>query len=161
MKKTIIPNYISTATARVAPDLLKSLAILSDTTVTRSAVDREDLKPSRKSKGTFLKVIITPIIYKFLKVFSCRNLPNNLKFWDHIWKFQKPSNNLENRILPDTYWRVQLETMKVQATRPNAFEISKLIMTSLTNFRFRKIVYSSRLVPEGKKQIRWYRSHQD
>ena len=36
---------ISSATARVAPDLLKALAILSDTTVKRSAVDREDLNP--------------------------------------------------------------------------------------------------------------------
>ena len=35
------------ATARVAPDLLKALAILSDTTMRRSAVDREDIKPSR------------------------------------------------------------------------------------------------------------------
>ena len=38
---------ISSATARVAPDLLKALAILSDTTMRRSAVDREDLKPTR------------------------------------------------------------------------------------------------------------------
>ena len=37
--------YMSSATARVAPDLLKALAILSDTTVRRFAVDREDLKP--------------------------------------------------------------------------------------------------------------------
>ena len=36
---------ISSATAGVAPGLLKPLAILSDTTVRRSAVDREDLKP--------------------------------------------------------------------------------------------------------------------
>ena len=36
---------ILTATARVAPDLLNALAILSDTTVTRSAVDPKDLKP--------------------------------------------------------------------------------------------------------------------
>ena len=35
---------ISSAKARVAPELLKALAILSDTTVRRSAVDREDLK---------------------------------------------------------------------------------------------------------------------
>ena len=41
---------ISIATARVAPDLLNSLAILSDTTVRRSAVDKEDLKPNRKSE---------------------------------------------------------------------------------------------------------------
>ena len=37
-------------TARVAPDLLKALVILSDTTVRRSAVDREDLKPYWKSE---------------------------------------------------------------------------------------------------------------
>ena len=36
---------IPSATARVAPELLKALAILSDTTVRRSAVDQEDLKP--------------------------------------------------------------------------------------------------------------------
>ena len=37
---------ISSATARVTPDLLNTLAILSDTTVGRSAVkDRKDLKP--------------------------------------------------------------------------------------------------------------------
>ena len=36
---------ISIATTRVAPDLLKVLAILSDTTVKRSAADQEDLKP--------------------------------------------------------------------------------------------------------------------
>ena len=36
---------ISSARAQVAPDLLKALAILLDTTVRRSAVDQEDLKP--------------------------------------------------------------------------------------------------------------------
>ena len=42
---------ISSATARVvAPDLLKALVILSDTTVRTSAVDREDLKPYWKSE---------------------------------------------------------------------------------------------------------------
>ena len=39
---------ISSATPRVAPDLLKALEILSDTTVRRSAVHREDLKPYAK-----------------------------------------------------------------------------------------------------------------
>ena len=41
---------ISSATTRVAPDLLKALAILSDTTGRRSAVDREELKPYWKSE---------------------------------------------------------------------------------------------------------------
>ena len=54
VKKTGMQNSeafnISIATARVAPDQLKTLAILSDTTVKRSAVDREDLKPYWKSE---------------------------------------------------------------------------------------------------------------
>ena len=41
VKKTSVPS----ATGRVAPDLLKAVAILSNTTVRRSAVDREYLKP--------------------------------------------------------------------------------------------------------------------
>ena len=36
---------MSSGTARVAKNLLKTLAILPDTTVRRSAVDQEDLKP--------------------------------------------------------------------------------------------------------------------
>ena len=40
---------ISSATAQVAPELLKTLAIISDTTVRRSVVDQEDLKPYCKS----------------------------------------------------------------------------------------------------------------
>ena len=36
--------YISNVTAQVTPHLLKALTILSDTTVSRSAVDQEDLK---------------------------------------------------------------------------------------------------------------------
>ena len=49
-----MPNLVkaldlSSATGQVAPDLLKALAILSNTTVRRSAVDQEDLKPYWKS----------------------------------------------------------------------------------------------------------------
>ena len=97
---------ISSATARVAPNLLKVLAILSDTIVRRSAVDREDLKAYWKSEKTrFFYVINNSIIYKFFKdfvnrkkktkrevVFSCRPFPNILKYRDHrrnlitIWK---------------------------------------------------------------------------
>ena len=36
--------------AQVSPDLLKALAILSDTTLRKSVVDREDLKPYWKSE---------------------------------------------------------------------------------------------------------------
>ena len=44
MSSPVETLHISSATARVAPDLLIVLAILSDTTVRKSAVDREDLK---------------------------------------------------------------------------------------------------------------------
>ena len=40
---------ISSATITVALDLLKAIAIISDTTVRRSTVDREGLKPYWKS----------------------------------------------------------------------------------------------------------------
>ena len=42
--------YQELHTARVAPDLLKALAILSVTTVRGSAVDQEDLKTYWKSE---------------------------------------------------------------------------------------------------------------
>ena len=55
---------------RVVPDISKTLVILSDTIVRRSAVDWEDLKPYFKleKKSTFFVAINKPIIYKFSKV---------------------------------------------------------------------------------------------
>ena len=56
-----------------SPDLLlKALAILLDTTVRRSAVNQEHLKPYWKSekKVTFLKTTNNYIIYKFFKDFT-------------------------------------------------------------------------------------------
>ena len=41
---------ISSATARVALDLLKALSTLSDTTVRRSTVDQEDVKHTGHQK---------------------------------------------------------------------------------------------------------------
>ena len=41
---------ISSGTARLASDLSKALTVLSDTTVRRSAVDQEDLKPYWQSE---------------------------------------------------------------------------------------------------------------
>ena len=45
MSKTVKSSAISSATAILAPDLLKVLAMLSDATVSESAVEREHLKP--------------------------------------------------------------------------------------------------------------------
>ena len=48
---------MSSATTGVTPDLLKALAILSDTAVRRPAVAREDLKPYWKlEKKEYLQV---------------------------------------------------------------------------------------------------------
>ena len=55
---------VSSATVRVARDLFKDLAILSDTTFRRSAVDWEDLKPYWKSEKR-PQVINNATIYKF------------------------------------------------------------------------------------------------
>ena len=55
LRRTAFQNLLkaldlSSATGRVAPDLTKALAFLSDITVKKSAVDREYLKPHWKSK---------------------------------------------------------------------------------------------------------------
>ena len=50
MSKPVKSLGYTNATAQVTPELLKALAILSDTTVRRSAVDQEDLIPYWKSE---------------------------------------------------------------------------------------------------------------
>ena len=72
----------------------------------------------------------------------------------------RPSNNLENKSLSDTYGRVQLVRMKVQAqffrtttgiqSGPDAFDESRFVMTFLTILGGREILCSLRLVLEGK-----------
>ena len=51
------------------PEILKELANLSDATVNRSVVEREDLNLYWKSE-VFLQVISKPIVYKLLKAFT-------------------------------------------------------------------------------------------
>ena len=105
---------ISSATARVAPDLLKALAILSDTTVRRSAVDREDLNHIGSQKkghvslddqnSYYLQVFQTINHRKKTNravVFSCRPFPNILKYKDHLRNWKTPMK------LP-TIWKTRL-----------------------------------------------------
>ena len=116
---------ISSATAQVAPQLLKAQAILSDTTVQRSAVDQEDLKPyweseknphfsrwstillftsfsntslttERRLTGQFLVVNLSPI---FLNTGAI------------VETFQQSGEQDSS----DTCWKVQLVCKKVQA----------------------------------------------
>ena len=69
------------------------------------------------------------------------------------------SNNLENKIPLDTYSRVQLVPMEVQAqlftttelqSGSDAFNKSMLVMTFLSNLRVVETLCSFRLVLEGK-----------
>ena len=81
----------------------------------------------------------------------------------------RPSNNLENKTLSDTYGRIQLVCMKVQAhslirttteiqSRPDAFDESRFVMTFLeklwsfflTILRVTEKLWSFRLVLKGR-----------
>ena len=83
---------ISGATAWVAPDLFYALVIISDTTVRRSAVDQEDLKPYQKSEKGHISLGDQESYY--LQVFQRTNrtavfnswpFPNIHKHRDHQW----------------------------------------------------------------------------
>ena len=103
-KKTQHENLlkISSATSQVAPDLSKSLAILSGTTVRRSAVDQEDLKPCWKwEKRQHFSRWSTSLLFRFTQLFkdftdhrkkinrvvtfSCVPFPKILKYRGHQW----------------------------------------------------------------------------
>ena len=74
---------MSSATAREAPDLLKAPLILADTTVKRSAVDQEDLKPYRKSeKRPHFSTNHRKKTNRAI-AFSCTPFLNILKYRDH------------------------------------------------------------------------------
>ena len=72
---------------------------------------------------------------------------------------KKPFNNLENKTSLDTYRRVQLVCMKIQAhsnsttiiiSGPDAFDESRFLLTFLTILEVTEILRSFRLVLEGK-----------
>ena len=67
---------ISSATARVAPDLLKALAILSDTTVRTSAVDQKKEGHSNQ----IYQIYVKSKILKSLKYSPFHSLIENRKF---------------------------------------------------------------------------------
>ena len=68
---------ISSTVALVAPDLLKALTILSDTTARRSPVDQEALKPYWKSqKKPNFWMWGTSLLYKIFKDFNNQGSKN-------------------------------------------------------------------------------------
>ena len=62
----------------------------------------------------------------------------------------RPSNNLENKAVSDTYCRIQLVCVKVQAGGAEAFDESRFIMTFLAILGDIAKLCSFRLVLEGK-----------
>ena len=80
VKKTSMPQ---STMPRVAPDMSKSFN--SDTTVRRSAVDREDRIPCWElEKRPHYSTWLTILLFKsFSKTFSNRPFPNILKYRDH------------------------------------------------------------------------------
>ena len=83
--------------SQVSPDLLKALAILSDATVRRSAVDWEDPNHTGNQKKGHVSLGDQQAYYKFLKdftyhrkktnmavVFSCSPFPNILKYYSRV-----------------------------------------------------------------------------
>ena len=94
---------ISSARAQVAPNLLKALAILTDTTIRRSAFDREDRKPNSKSEKRphFSRRSASLLFTRFFKdfpnyrkktnrviVFCQTPFPNILKYRNYWWDLQ-------------------------------------------------------------------------
>ena len=85
---------LSSATARVAPDLIKDLAIPSEATVGRSSVDSEDIKPKKgdislgAQQSYYLKVFQNFSNHRKktnrVVVFSCRTFPNLSKFLNTV-----------------------------------------------------------------------------
>ena len=55
---------ISSATARVDPDLLKALAILSDITAKRSAVNQEDLLTILEIRKKWSRILLFTSFFK-------------------------------------------------------------------------------------------------
>ena len=104
---------LSSATARVSPDLSKALAILSDATVRRSEVDWEDLKLYWKLEKKqhfsmwWTSLLCTSFSKNLLPIerrltgmgfFDVHLSPNILKYGDHRWALQ-----IESNIPSDTY----------------------------------------------------------
>ena len=104
----------SSAAARVAPDLLKAQALLSDPTVRRSAVDREDPKPHWKSekRPQFSRSSTILLFTSFSKTLLATERRLTERYFlavDLSQTFLNTGttdttfNNLENKILSDTY----------------------------------------------------------
>ena len=155
VKKISMPNpaenlgYVILPYYPVASDLLKTQAILWDTTVRRSPVDPKDLKHYWKSeKRPHFSMINKHVFYNFYKhrtihrkkhnravVFSCNSLPRILKYKDHrknlptIGKKDSFRHSLKGsanmyKISVSEFFRITTGTQ----LRPDTFDNSRLVM---------------------------------
>ena len=119
---------ISKATVWVAADQLKTLDILTDTTVRRSAVDWEDVKPHWKSEKSN-----KPINYKVFKDFTKHNIIKPVKKRqqkkqttdrvNRIVAVEKPNKKLQVYLNPKLLNKaIKLEHLKISSTE----EISQM-----------------------------------
>ena len=92
------PVDTSSATARVAPDLWKALAILSDTTVRKSAIDQEGFSQLRNDTEVMPILILIDVQYSQNAVFS---LDKGLNCQNHS---SSGSHPLGKKILWDICW---------------------------------------------------------
>ena len=159
---------ISSATTRVAPDLLKALVILSDTTVRSSAVDRDGIKPYWKSENrphfyrwpisllfiSFSKNLLTTEGRQTKRQFSAVYLSSkflNTGTTDETFQ-QSGKQDLLNRsanMYGSPGSQFFTATTGIQSG-PDAFYESRFIMNFLTILGIKKILYSFRLILERR-----------
>ena len=161
----------ASATARVAPDLLKTLVILSDTTVRSSAVDRDGIKPYLKSENrphfyrwpisllliSFSKNLLTTEGTQARRQFSAVHLSSKfLNTGTNDETFQQSGKqdsfrhilNRSASMYGSPGSQFFTATTRIQSG-PDAFYESRFIMNFLTILGIKKI-YSFRLILERK-----------
>ena len=164
---------ISSATAWVSPDLLKVLAVLSDTTVRRSAMYQEDLKPYWKSEKrssfsrwstSLLFTNLFTVVYLFT---SHRRLTEWYLLAIHFFRTFSTGDTNETfqqsgkqdcfrhilKISDSLYEHSDLQffrTITWIQSGPDAFEKSRLLMTFASNLEVTEILCSFRLDLDGK-----------
>ena len=148
---------IWSATAHEATILLKALAIPSETTIRRSAVDREDLKPYSKSEKRPKDFTNHRKKTNRVVVFSSRPFPNILNTGTTDETFLQSGKQFSFRhILKSSSSIYESSSLQFFRTTtgiqsgPDTFDESRFVMTFLTIFRVTEILCSFRLVLEGK-----------
>ena len=161
---------IATATARVPPDLLNILATLSDTTVRRSTIDREDLKPYWKSEKMlhFSRWSISLLFKYFTLQYSTLEPPeeynhdqvlltNRAAEWRRYSRFTFVENTISNspKVVEPSFSEV-IDTFDLLASVSLAGSGTLLLqlLTSLSElyFRFKRFIP---LVQTEKKRFLW------